>query len=68
MATIRLYLDTRSKSKDDLYPLVVRISVKNTTAHINTGIRIKKNQFDDNKIIGHPNLAKLNMIAKTKVS
>lgn len=68
MATIRLYLDTRSKSKDDLYPLVVRISVKNTTAHINTGIRIKQNQFDGNKIIGHPNLAKLNMIAKTKVS
>ena len=68
MATIRLYLDTRSKSKDDLYPLVVRISVKNTTAHINTGIRIKQNQFDGNKIIGHPNLTKLNMIAKTKVS
>lgn len=68
MATIRLYLDTRSKSKDDLYPLVVRISVKNTTAHINTGIRIKQNQFDGNKIIGHHNLAKLNMIAKTKVS
>lgn len=68
MARAKLYLDSRVRSKDDLYPLVVRITVKSSTAHINTGIRLKQNQFDGTKIVNHPMSSKLNLIAKTKVN
>lgn len=68
MARAKLYLDSRDKSKDDLYPLVIRITVKNTISHINIGIRIKQNQFDGTKIINHPMSSQLNLIAKTRMN
>jgi integrase len=68
MAKATLVLDTRKKTADNLFPLVVRISHKSQAVHISTGIRIGKSQFIDGQIVFHQMAAQLNRIAKAKLS
>lgn len=68
MAKASLFLDTRKKTSDNLYPLVVRISHKTKTSHVQTGIRLEMNQFIEGKIVSHQMAAQLNRIAKAKLT
>jgi len=46
MATLKLVLDQRRKRKDNLYPLVIRLSHKSKTRDLPTNVKLKPNQFN----------------------
>ena len=68
MAKTRLYLDTRKKAKDGLFPLVILISAGTSTSHIPTGIRLKDDKWNWHDIIKQPKQGSLQRIVQTKLS
>lgn len=68
MATIKLYLDKRKKSKTNLYPLVIVLTAGTTKAHLPLEIKLEENQFNGQEIINHPRKKVLNDIAKLRLS
>lgn len=55
MAKISLWLDTRKESKSGLYPVVLRITNKGTSAHVNTHISISPDCWSGSAIVGREN-------------
>jgi integrase len=54
MATLKPYLDTRSKKKDNTYPVKIAIRHKNETIFLSTEISITTEQWKENKVTDHP--------------
>lgn len=61
MATIRIYLDTRSKKKDGTYPLKLAVNHKGQTAMFPIEVSLKKAQWDGRtqRVMEHPNKQQL---------
>jgi hypothetical protein len=57
MASVKFYLDKRSKKKDGTYPLKISITHKRKYILLSTGISIDSEQWNEQlgKIIQHPN-------------
>lgn len=68
MTKIRIYLDCRHEAKDGLYPLVIKMRMKNTTADIATGFRLAKEQWNGEKVINHPQASIYNKVLSGKIS
>lgn len=64
MAKVSFIYDTRRG--DDVFPLVLRISHRQQCAHISTGIKIRPDQWDGEKIVNHPAEKSLNDFLITK--
>ncbi|WP_455094306.1 phage integrase SAM-like domain-containing protein [Prevotella histicola] len=62
MVTIKLYLDTRYSTDDDLTPLKMVFTHKRTTALLPLGVRLLPSQWDAKKqsVINHPQKEQIN--------
>ncbi len=58
--TSRVFLNKRYKSKDDTYPLVIRLILGRKQKLIPTGFKIKESQWADNAVRKHPDAAIIN--------
>lgn len=66
MASASLYLDKRRKKKDGTYPLKISITHKGTFM-VNLGIDLKEDQWENNKVVDHPQRGMLNNVIKRRL-
>jgi len=60
MASVKAILNTRYKSKDDTYPVVIRV-IDHTRQHLHsTGYKVKKTQFKNGQVTKHPDQVSIN--------
>lgn len=68
MAKISLYLDTRTKSKDEVYTVKIAVRNKKSVFYIPTSVRVEKSKWMDGMIIeGNAMDKRLNKILDSKV-
>ena len=62
MATVKIYLDTRTTRKDGSSPLKLSVSHKGKTAFVSLNVSVPKENWDEtnSKIYGLPNRNSLN--------
>lgn len=65
-ATVKLFLDIRSKKKNDLYPLVLVVNHKRTS-YIGVSISISKEQWNGKEVIHSPKAQMFNAELKSKL-
>jgi integrase/recombinase XerD len=61
-------LNTAYHSKDDKYPLVIRVHHDGKRKYIPTDIRLAESQFEGGKIVSHPNARLLNSQLSSKLA
>ena len=66
MATLKLFLDTRTKKKNDIYPVKLLINHKQTSV-IGVGISIRKDQWNGKEVIHSPKSNMFNAELKAKL-
>lgn len=66
MAKIKVILKTRYKAIDGLYPIVIKARSGNDVREINTGYKVKENQFST-EVVRHPEKEIINANIQDKV-
>lgn len=68
MATIKVFLNTRYKSKDGTYPIVIRIIDKEKIYYHGIGYRVKEDQFKDGQVKKHEHAILINSVINAKLN
>lgn len=68
MATIKVFLNTRYKSKENTFPIVIRIIDKEKIHYHSIGYRVKESEFKEGQVRKHPDALLINSVIDTKLS
>lgn len=71
MAKVKLILDTRSKKKDGVYPVKIRLSHKGKNTYLGMGVDVEKDYFNNGKILKckkYPSVTRVNNTLSKRLS
>lgn len=68
MATVKVFLNTRYKSKENTYPIVIRIIDKEKIFYHGIGYKVKEDQFKDGQVKKHEQAMLINSVINAKLN